>query len=103
MAKLTKHILSDRDAIKRATGAYEKFVVERTDGSHLPGGKHCGCQYFVLDVTHDPLAKVALKAYARACAKAYPQLSKDLAMAAVTGHLDYSPTPPALAKSSPKN
>lgn len=41
-------------------GLYAKFIVRRTDGSDAPGGKHHGCDYFVLDVTHDKHAKAAL-------------------------------------------
>lgn len=54
---------------------YEKFRVERTDGRSAPGEKHDGCQYFVLDVTHDPFALHALRAYADACYADYPKLS----------------------------
>jgi hypothetical protein len=63
---------------KRRKGIYKKFFVERTDGSSGNGGKHEHCQYFVLDVTHDPFAIPALKAYADACAEEYPVLSVEL-------------------------
>jgi hypothetical protein len=63
---------------KRTIGLYEKFRVERTDGTSAPGEKHDGCQYFVLDVTHDPFAIPALKAYIAACRPAYPALATDL-------------------------
>lgn len=63
---------------KKTTGLYNKFSVARTDGSSSPGGKHDGCEYFVLDLTHDPFAVPALRAYAAACASEYPQLSDDL-------------------------
>lgn len=63
---------------KHEMGLYEKYVVRRTDGSDEPGGKHCGCQYFVLDMTHDPYAVPALRAYVEACAEAYPALASDL-------------------------
>ena len=59
-------------------GLYQKFNIERTDGSHNPGGKHHGCQYFVLDMTHDQHAPAALRAYAESCAATHPELSKDL-------------------------
>lgn len=55
-----------------------KFRVERVDGTDEPGGKHDGCDYFVLDLTHDQFAKNALAAYARACAVEYPLLAQDL-------------------------
>jgi hypothetical protein len=59
-------------------GLYNKFNVTRTDGSSEPGGKHNGCEYFVLDLTHDPFAVDALRAYAVACQHEYPLLADDL-------------------------
>ena len=59
-------------------GLYDKFRVERTDGSSKAGNKHYGCEYFVLDLTHDPHALPALAAYSVSCADEYPQLSADL-------------------------
>lgn len=59
-------------------GMYNKFSVLRTDGTDAPGKKHDGCQYFVLDVTHDPHAVPALRAYADSCRSAYPLLARDL-------------------------
>lgn len=59
-------------------GLYEKFTVTRTDGTSAPGGKHDGCRYFVLDVTHDPFADAALQAYATACRRDYPLLAEDI-------------------------
>jgi hypothetical protein len=59
-------------------GLYEKFKVTRTDGSSEPGGKHEGCRYFVLDLTHDEFAASALRAYGMACRRDYPALSADL-------------------------
>ena len=59
-------------------GLYGKFNVTRTDGSSAPGGKHAGCEYFVLDVTHDPHAIPALRAYADSCEADYPLLARDL-------------------------
>lgn len=64
----------------RSQGLYNKFRVERTDGSSEPGGKHHECEYFVLDVTHDPFAKAALKAYQEACRDEYPLLARDLSI-----------------------
>lgn len=61
-------------------GLYEKFKVERTDGQSEPGEKHHGCEYFVLDLDHDPHAIPALKAYAESCLDDYPQLAHDLKM-----------------------
>jgi hypothetical protein len=61
-----------------ARGLYEKFTVTRTDGRSAPGEKHEGCEYFVLDMDHDPFAAPALRAYAMACRTQYPALSRDL-------------------------
>lgn len=63
---------------KRKLGLVNKFAVYRTDGSSAPGGKHYGCDYFVLDITHDRFAAPALLAYAKACEKQYPKLARDL-------------------------
>ena len=59
-------------------GIYNNFRIERTDGKSAPGEKHDGCEYFVLDLDHDPYAAAALEAYAVACRKEYPQLSLEL-------------------------
>lgn len=59
-------------------GIYSKFIIERVDGKSYPGEKHHGCNYFVLDITHDPHALPALKAYAESCRKDYPILADDL-------------------------
>ena len=63
---------------KKKMGLYAKFFVSRVDGRDAPGDKHHGCDYFVLDITHDPYAIPALAAYARACRKDYPALSRAL-------------------------
>lgn len=72
--------LADRDPTKgsKEQGLFNKFDVRRTDGSDAPGGKHYGCEYFVLDTTHDAFAKAALTAYAEACRATYPALFSDL-------------------------
>lgn len=59
-------------------GWYDKFYVRRRDGSNDQGGKHDGCEYFVLDLTHDPCAIPALKAYVEACKTTRPKLAADL-------------------------
>lgn len=59
-------------------GLYNKFVVRRTDGTDDIGGKHYGCEYFVLDRTHDKFAAAALRAYADACESEYPLLAADI-------------------------
>lgn len=62
----------------KTRGLYGKFHIERTDGKSAPGQKHEGCDYFVLDLTHDPHAAAALRAYADSCAVEYPFLAADL-------------------------
>lgn len=62
----------------QSRGLYRKFHVERTDGKSAPGEKHDGCEYFVLDVTHDKFARAALAAYADACEAEYPLLARDI-------------------------
>ncbi len=59
-------------------GLYEKFEVTRTDGRSAPGEKHDGCEYFVLDLDHDPHALPALKAYEDSCRADYPALADDI-------------------------
>ena len=64
---------------KKEQGLYRKFEVRRTDGKDAPGEKHHGCEYFVLDATHDPAAIPALIAYAKYVgANGYPQLAEDI-------------------------
>ena len=64
----------------RETGLFKKFNVTRTDGSHRPGGKHDGCDYYVLDLSHDVHAMPALEAYivSLASADTHPILLKEL-------------------------
>lgn len=63
---------------KAAIGLYEKFTVVRTDGTSYTGEKHHGCEYFVLDLDHDPHASAALSAYAESCRIEFPALAADL-------------------------
>jgi len=59
-----------------ARGLYDKYDVKRKNDQ---SGKHATCRYFVLDPQHDPLAVVALRAYADAAATAgYAALAQDL-------------------------
>jgi hypothetical protein len=60
------------------SGLHRKFIISRTDGSDTAGGKHDGCEYFVLDLTHDPDALAALRAYAFAAEATRPDLVADL-------------------------
>lgn len=73
--------LPERNKTKPAEeqGVFRKFNVQRTDGSSEPGGKHHGCEYFVLDVGHDRHAKAALNAYVLSCQPSHPELAKDMA------------------------
>jgi hypothetical protein len=59
-------------------GIYGKYIVTRTDGRSQPGQKHSQCRYFVLDLDHDGFSVPALRAYAKACKKEYPELAKNL-------------------------
>lgn len=70
----------ERDTTRPAEqqGLFRKFSVSRVDGSDAPGGKHHGCEYFVLDMDHDKAAPAALVAYADAVAETHPQLAADL-------------------------
>ena len=62
----------------KARGVYEKFTVTRNDGKSEKGEKHEGCEYFVLDMNHDPHALAAIQAYAESCSADYPELARDL-------------------------
>lgn len=66
------------DEEKRYRGLYDKFEVLRTDGRDNEGEKHFGCRYFILDLNHDPHARVAILAYANSCEADYPRLARDL-------------------------
>lgn len=72
--------LPPRDPSKPDTeqGLFQKFIVTRTDGSSGPGGKHEGCEHFVLDTDHDPHAPAALAAYATEVERTHPQLAADM-------------------------
>ena len=60
-------------------GLYRKYMVHRVDRLDLKvTDKHFNCEYFVLDVTHDPFAIAALAAYAHACEEKYPILAADI-------------------------
>ncbi len=63
---------------KRQQGLIHKFNVTRTDGTSAVGEKHHGCEYFVLDLTHDKHAVAAVLAYAASCEAEYPLLAADL-------------------------
>jgi hypothetical protein len=68
-----------KDTKDAALGLYDKYkMIVRNDGQSAIGGRHFGCQYYVLDITHDPFAAPALRAYADACEAEYPALARDL-------------------------
>lgn len=60
----------------RDRGLYQKFAVSRT--SPEAEARHQGCEYFVLDITHDRHASAALAAYADSCRAEFPTLAADL-------------------------
>lgn len=72
--------MKERDYSKptEQQGLFRKFEVRRVDRSDEPGGKHHGCEYFVLDMNHDPCARAALLAYADAVEPTHPLLAADL-------------------------
>ena len=59
-------------------GLYGKYYVNRVDGRDKAGGDKSNANYFVLDLTHDPFAVPALKAYIQACRETYAALANDL-------------------------
>jgi hypothetical protein len=64
-------------------GLYPKYTVIRNDGRDKPGEMHEGCEYFVIDLTHDPLAVAPLEAYAEKASEAgYHDLARDLRLKA---------------------
>ena len=71
-----------------------KYDVSRTDGTDAPGHKHDGCEYFVLDLTHDPYAAPALAAYAAACLRTHPRLASNLQMVVSRIGRERLPRPP---------
>ncbi len=61
-----------------ARGLWNKFQVKRSDGTDRRGEKHYRCDYFVLDLTHDPVARQAAAQYCIATANV--DLARDLAI-----------------------
>lgn len=62
---------------QRNEGLHAKFRVERTDPEAQE--RHKDCWVFVMEPRHDPLARVALKAYVEAAEEAgYLNLATDL-------------------------
>ena len=71
--RLTRTVWEERNGGEMRDGTLNgKYIVERTDGQHRPDSR-----YFVLNWA-DPYARIALGAYADACAVTHPTLSSDL-------------------------
>jgi hypothetical protein len=65
------------DGSDKERGLYCKFIVARVDPASQ--ARHPNCNYFVLDLDHDPLALPAIAAYASEARKAgYLKLATDL-------------------------
>lgn len=64
--------------LHQSEGLNTKYLVLRMDARDAPGEKHYNDKCFVLDVTHDPHAIPALRAYADSCQADYPDLASDL-------------------------
>ena len=73
--------------VKIPVGLYGKFNVTRTDGKSEPGQRHHNCDYFVLDLSHDPHALPAIAAYANDCRDRFPKLAEDLTELYVLPHM----------------
>lgn len=63
---------------QRREGLLPKFRVSRADGRDQAGGDRAGADYFVLDLTYDPHAAAAVRAYAMSCEGDYPRLAAEL-------------------------
>lgn len=50
--------------VRDERGLFRKYEVQRVDGRDLIGGDRHGADYFVLDLTHDPIARAAALMYA---------------------------------------
>lgn len=70
-------------ATKSPKGVYRKYLVKRLRDRE---GKHRRCEYFVLDLDHDPHAAAALLAYANSCDEEHPELAADLRSRIVVHH-----------------
>ena len=64
---------------KAPKGLYSKYHVNRVDGRDIrPGDKHYRCEYFALDLSHDPAARKAAIKYAGFILAEKPDLARDL-------------------------
>jgi hypothetical protein len=79
MLQQAAQVAADAQKADKERGLYSKYGIRRLDGSTEPGKKHAKCDFFVLDITHDPHAAPAIFSYARSAgADGYTQLEKDL-------------------------
>ena len=74
--------LSERDPFRtqEKQGLFRKYEVKRIDGTDQGSGKHAGCEYFVLDISHDKHAHAALTAYALSAMSTNCDLARDMAL-----------------------
>jgi len=56
-------------------GLYPKYQVQKI---HDPENRHIDCEFFVLDLRHDPAARFAARGYATFISKENPELAKDI-------------------------
>lgn len=66
------------DVERDQRGWHNKFRVARIDGEHKAGKKHDGCEYFVLDLTHDPHAVATVMLYGQHVYFRRPGLYRDI-------------------------
>lgn len=59
-------------------GYYEKYNVSRKDGRDQPGGDREGAQYFVLDLSHDRFARLAMNVYLAVSRSELPALTQSM-------------------------
>lgn len=60
------------------TGLENRYSVERLTESRSGKTHDENCEYFVLDLTHDPKARMAAIAYANSVSSSNPKLAMDL-------------------------
>lgn len=65
---------SDPAVPREAQGLVHKYHITRVDQSE----QHPDCEYFVMDLTHDPYSVPAMVIYALAAGVEYPQLKDDI-------------------------
>ena len=76
LGKVDEFVEDDPEQLSdEGRGLYRKHYVRKIDD---PTGKHRNCFFFVLDLTHDPHAIPAARAYADSCRGRYPILAREL-------------------------